>query len=105
MSNKSWPVRFLVTVKSILDVPFWPKLIRQRNRFDRIENWSELVPTVCTRVGLRCLFANQHPAEIGGLCEAVRKLKPRVVVEIGTSKGDSVSVIAARGTGWHCHFD
>ena len=90
LSSMSWPSRFVVTIKSVFDIASWRKLIRQRDSFDRIENWPDLIATVTTRAGRRCLFANQIPAEIGALCEEVRQLKPKVVVEIGTAKGGTL---------------
>lgn len=86
----SWLSRFAVTIKSVLDIASWRKLIRQRDTLDRIEDWPKLIATVCTRVGRRCLFANQIPAEIGALCVEVQKLVPRVIVEIGTAKGGTL---------------
>ena len=55
-------------IKSVLDVAYWPKLVRERDSFDRIEDWSVLVARICRHRGRRSIFANQHPAEIGAVC-------------------------------------
>ncbi len=77
-------------IKSVLDVAYWPKLVRERDSFERTEDWSALVARICRHRGRRSIFANQHPAEIGAVCEQVRQLQPRVIVEIGTSQGGTL---------------
>lgn len=77
-------------IKSVLDVAYWPALLNQRAGLDATENWSDVVQDVCRPRGRRRILANQNPAEIGALCELVRPMRPKVIVEIGTSQGGTL---------------
>lgn len=94
--------RFSRAVKTVLDVIYWPGLLRQRDALDRIDDWSQLVAAVCRHQGRRAIFANQIPSEIGQLCQHLRQQQPRTIVEIGTSQGGTLylfsRLIAEHGT-------
>jgi predicted O-methyltransferase YrrM len=82
--------RLVRMMKTVLDVFYWPRLIRQRIAFDKIHDWTGLVEQICRRRDRRSIFANQNPAEIGALCDLVRQNNPKVILEIGTSQGGTL---------------
>jgi predicted O-methyltransferase YrrM len=85
------PMKQLIrAVKSVFDVPFFPRLLAQRAAFDKIDNWPTLVSEVCRPRGRRSIFANQNPTEIGAVCDLGRSKCPKVIVEIGTSRGGTL---------------
>lgn len=82
--------RLTRSVKSVFDLAYWPRLLAQRAALDELTDWKQIVEEVCHHKGRRTIFANQHPAEIGGLCELARPIRPKVIVEIGTSQGGTL---------------
>jgi predicted O-methyltransferase YrrM len=81
-------------LKSILDVAYFPSLLSQRAALDKIEDWPTLVAEVCRYKGRRAIYANQIPPEIGAVCDLVRPMKPKVIVEIGTSQGGTLYLLS-----------
>jgi len=82
--------QFFRAVKSVIDVAYFPKLLAQRAAFDKIEDWPALVADVCRSRGRRSIFANQIPTEIGAVCDLARPMKPKIILEIGTSRGGTL---------------
>lgn len=76
-------------VKAILDILRAPRLLLDLRRLNRTRLLGEVVDQLCARGGGR-LRANQDPDELFRLCQMVRRLRPRVVVEIGSAKGGTL---------------
>jgi len=81
-------------VKSVIDVAYFPRLFAQRAAYDKIEDWPTLVAEVCRPRGRHSIFANQYPSEIGAVCDLVRPMSPKVIVEIGTSRGGTLYLLS-----------
>lgn len=82
--------QFFRAVKSVIDVAYWPRLLMQRAALDRIDDWSTLVSEVCRPRGRRSIFSNQKPSEIGEVCQLALTMRPKVILEIGTSRGGTL---------------
>ncbi len=77
-------------IKSVFDIVYWPRLVAQRAKLDAMNDWHEIVAEVCRHRGRRSIFSNQHPEEIGAVCELARSLRPKIILEIGTSQGGTL---------------
>jgi predicted O-methyltransferase YrrM len=89
-ANRSFGSRILRQIKSFVDVAFWPGMIARRRFLDSVKDWPNLIEQICKPGRKHKIFANQHPNEIGPLCELVKSHRPRVIVEIGTSCGGTL---------------
>ena len=77
-------------MKSVADVAYLPRLLMQRAALDKNDDWSSVVNDVCRRRSRRSIFANQRPEEIGAVCDLLRPMKPKIILEIGTSQGGTL---------------
>jgi predicted O-methyltransferase YrrM len=69
--------------------PLVPLVVRQLKSTGRIDDLDELLTRASTGY-LRTIVPLQRRSEILGLLEAVRELRPRRVVEIGTANGGTL---------------
>lgn len=75
-----------------LQRPLLPLIVRRVRSTGRIEDIDELISTASRRF-LRSIVPIQRPSEIRGLLRAVRELKPRRLLEIGTANGGTLFLL------------
>lgn len=99
-ANLSLTSKLVRQLKCVTDLVFLPSMLMRRRTLDANNDWPALIADICQKGPKQRIFANQDPAEISALCEVVKSLQPKVVVEIGTSCGGTMylwSRIVQRG--------